>query len=159
VKEKMKKDLFVMDRIDVPVNAGTALNFICEIKNIDQYEPKVDQAKVNPETDKKGSYEVKGRFAGIPWSGKFSYEINEEGFYSEILNSPIPGLKVQGGFKVKKVSDKDCRISHFENYQLPGWLFAVRPLLKAYLTQSIKKELEDVKKLILEADNKQKSSY
>jgi hypothetical protein len=124
----MKKDLFVMDRIDVPVDAGTALNFIREIKNIDLYEPKVDKAEVKNETDTKGSYEVKGRFAGIPWAGKFSFELNEEGFYSEMLNSPVPGLKVQGGFKVKKVSDKDCRISHFENYQLPGWLIAFRPL-------------------------------
>jgi hypothetical protein len=154
----MNKEVFVMDRIDIPVNPDTAINFLSDIKNIDQYEPKVDKAKVKTDTDKTGSYEVKGKFAGIPWSGKFSYELSSEGFYSEMIESPVPGLKVQGGFKVKKISDRDCRVIHYENYHLPAWLSVISPLLKNYLTHSLKQELEEVKKLILEFDKTEKTA-
>jgi hypothetical protein len=48
------------------------LRAIWEIKNIELTEVKADAVNVDPETPTKGTYRVRGRFAGVPWHGEFA---------------------------------------------------------------------------------------
>ncbi len=112
----------VSGRVSVPVPAEHVVAFLWDLGSLARYEPKVDAVKVRPVTEKTGTYAAQGRFAGLPWGGRFSYALNPHGFHSEMIRGPR-GMRVQGGFVVKSEGADVCLITHYERYQFPRWLF------------------------------------
>lgn len=134
-------------KITVEVSAEKALAVLWDIKSIARYEPKVDSALVIPGTQTEGTYLARGRFAGIPWSGTFTYELNHHGFYSEMKRGAF-GVKVQGGFVVIAESLDKCLITHYERYEFPSWLSPLSLFVRLYLRRAMEKELSNLAQLI-----------
>jgi hypothetical protein len=130
----------VTDSIPLGLPAEQALAILWDVKNLRLYEPKVDAMRVEPETEGRGTYAVRGRFAGLPWRGIFSYVLNPRGFHSELLEGPS-GVRMNGGFVVTSGRADQCLITHYERYQFTSWLALLAPLIRLYLTWAIKKEL------------------
>lgn len=147
----MSPSLLVKDRIVVPCPAEQARSFLQDIAMIEKYEPKLSRAEVHPSGETRGTYETHGYFAGLPWQGKFSYELTPAGFFSEMLEGPVQGLQVSGGFEVAALGPSLCLVTHHEKYALRAWylILPLLPAIKAYLTMAIHKELQDLKSLML----------
>ena len=147
----MIREISAVSSIVVSCNKEDALAIIWDIKNIEKTEVKADLVIVNKETERKGTYDVRGHFAGIPWRNTFSYELNDKGFHSLEANPPASGSRISGGFIVEPVGEKACSILHYEQYTLPLWSVPLKPLIIMYLKWSMRKELLDVKDLILKS--------
>jgi hypothetical protein len=143
-------DITAVRAIEVACRKEDALAVVWEIKNIEKSEVKADLVIVNKETEKKGTYNVRGHFAGIPWHNTFSYELNEKGFHSVEAYPPASGSRIQGGFIVEETGENSCNIIHYEQYVIPLWLVPLKPFIQMYLLWSMKKELRDVRELIFE---------
>ncbi|MCI0694246.1 hypothetical protein L0337_19845 [candidate division KSB1 bacterium] len=127
--------------LDLP--AEKALAVLWDIKSLELYEPKVDSAQVRPETERKGIYSAKGHFAGIPWRGEFSYELNDHGFHSEMIRGPMR-IEVNGGFIVNSEGPDSCLITHYEHYRFPYWISPLTLLARPYLHWAMRKELREL---------------
>ena len=147
----MAPHLRVEKTIVVSCPAERARAWLQNLETIARYEPKLTQATVHAQNEREGSYDTVGRFAGLPWEGKFSYRLTETGFYSEMLAGPVPGLRVSGGFDVVPLGESLCRVSHYERYEADSWplLLPLLPFVKLYLSLAMNKELETVRQLLL----------
>lgn len=145
--EQLKMRRTEVGKIAVAVSAEQALAVLWAIKFIECYEPKVDAVFVLPATQNKGTYFARGHFAGIPWSGTFTYELNQHGFYSEMKRG-VFGVKVQGGFVVTAASLGQCLITHYERYEFPAWLSPFSLFVRFYLHRAMKQELSNLAQLI-----------
>src|SRR5437868_4044579 len=101
--------------------ANEAISFLQNVTSLEWYEPKVDSISVKRHTPESGEYWIKGHFAGLPWSGGFTYTLHRHGFRSEMTKAPR-GVKLKGGFVVKPESPSSCSVTHYERYQFSGWL-------------------------------------
>ena len=146
----MIRDISAISTIEIPCSKEDALAIIWDIKNIEKSEVKADAVQVQQETDRHGTYTVQGHFAGIPWHGKFTYDLNDKGFHSVENNAPASGPRIQGGFIVESGQKEACKIIHYEHYKLPRWLVPLKPFIEMYLNWSMKKELLAMKDMILE---------
>ena len=102
---------------------------------------------VDPETPTKGTYRVRGRFAGVPWHGEFAYELNEGGFHSRTAGVPPDQATVEGGFVVTPIAG-GCTVIHYEQYVLARYLLPIKALIRAYLRWSMRRELRDLEALV-----------
>jgi hypothetical protein len=123
------------------------LKAIWEIKNIELTEVKADAVDVDPETSTKGTYRVRGRFAGVPWHGEFEYELNEGGFHSRTAGVPPEEATVEGGFVVTPIAG-GCTVIHYEQYVLAPWLRPIKPVVRMYLRWTMRRELRDLEALV-----------
>lgn len=145
----MTNKVTVTDSIPLDLSAEQALAVLWEVETLGLYEPKVDAIQVEPETKERGTYAIAGRFAGFPWSGKFSYILNPRGFHSELLRGPS-NVQMNGGFVVTSGGADRCLITHYERYQFSSWMALLAPLIRLYLTWAIKKELRGLAGIIAE---------
>lgn len=132
----MSRTIAATRLIEVPCRQEDALAVIREIKNIEK-------------TEHTGTYKVRGHFAGIPWHNEFAYTLHEQGFHSVETHPPASGPRIQGGFVAVYTGEQICTILHYEQYILPKWGVPVKPLIEWYLQWSMKKELRDLKTIIL----------
>jgi hypothetical protein len=121
------------------------------IQNIECTEVKADEVVVTPLDASRGSYRVRGHFAGVPWRGQFFYELNPDGFHSTNAARPGRAPSISGGFVVKSAGAGACRVTHYEDYQLPVVLRPMRPLIRIYLRWSMRRELQHLAHLVGEA--------
>lgn len=144
----MSYRLSVTKWITVARSKADALRFIWDIQNIEKTELKVVRLQIHRTGDKTGTYHAEGRFAGIPWADEFSYLLNDNGFHS----ANVAGT-VQGGFVVGKDETHSdathCRVTHYEQYEVPGKLWALKPAIYGYLSWSMKQELIRMREMIL----------
>lgn len=112
-------------------------------------EVKVDAIEVHAQTDHTGTYRLCGRFAGIPWREEFTYVFHAGGFHSVQANPPASGARIQGGFVAIASGERRCTILHYEQYVLPGWSVVLKPLIASYLSWSMRKELRDLRRLLM----------
>jgi hypothetical protein len=147
----MIRDISTTSTIEIPCRQEDALAAVWDIKNIERTEVKADSVTVFKETDRKGTYEVHGRFAGVAWKNNFTYELNDRGFHSVETNAPATGPRIQGGFIVEPLGENRCRVIHYEQYRLPRKFVPLKPLIVAYLKWSMRKELRDLQDLIFES--------
>ncbi|MEX2268168.1 MAG: SRPBCC family protein [Acidimicrobiia bacterium] len=139
----------------IPLEPARVLPAVWEIQNIERCEVKADSVVVTKESDTRGSYRVRGRFAGLPWRGQFFYELHPTGFHS--TNSPHPrkGTTISGGFVVEPAPDDACVVTHYEQYRLPIYFRPLRLLVTLYLRWSMRKELRDLEALVVRGDQPQ----
>lgn len=135
--------------ITIPCHKVAALQIIWDIKTIEITEVKADAVQVKPLTAKKGTYTVRGHFAGLPWQNEFTYELNDKGFHSQEVDPPASGPRISGGFIVEEVSQDKCQVIHYEHYKLLTWMMPLKPFIQLYLKWSMWKELRDMRELIL----------
>lgn len=125
-------------------SATAVREFLWDLKNLARFEPKVDRVTVAPESTSYGSYVASGRFAGLPYQATFSYERKDNGLDSKMLSGPR-GVSSRGIFIVVGQGNRRCTVTHIEQYEFPGWSNVIRPLLKAYLNNSISREMRNLK--------------
>ncbi len=146
----MLKELSAVRVMEIECSQEEALPFIWDIRNIEYCEVKADKVQVTKDTPRTGTYTVHGHFARfIPWSRTFSYQLHATGFHSKEAQVPPSILDIQGGFFVEATSERSCKIVHYEQYKLPLRFLVLRPFILAYLRWSQKKEMKDLKALIL----------
>ena len=145
----MMREIAATRLIEVACPQEEALAVIWEIQNIEKTEVKADIVWVNPESKNTGTYRVRGHFAGIPWHSEFAYTLHAQGFHSLEAHPPLSGTRIQGGFVVVPTGEKSCTILHYEQYKLPRWAVPLKPLVEGYLQWSMKKEMHDLKEIIL----------
>ncbi len=134
----------------LPVEKAAVLPFIWNIQNIEYCEVKADKVNFIKETEKTGTYTVKGHFMHfIPWTRRFVYELHDRGFHSKEAANPPSSLNIQGGFFVEATGDRECEIIHYEQYTLPVQLVILKPIIFFYLKWSQKREMKNLKKLIV----------
>lgn len=143
----MCRVVVIKDTILIDALPERALAVIKDLNWLAHYEPKVDSVHVKATTPAGGTYTARGRFAGLPWRGRFSYEIRPHGFHSEMTSGPS-GVQVSGGFVVRSHEQYCCRVMHYECYQVSWWLWPLVFLLRLYLIRAMKNELHAVAKLI-----------
>lgn len=124
-----------------------AVAAIREIKNIERTEVKADAVVVCPESSERGTYKVRGRFAGVPWRGEFAYFLNDVGFHSRNAGRPAEDATIEGGFVVTPLAG-GCTVIHYEQYVLTPWLAPLKHVLRIYLRWSMARELRDLEQLI-----------
>jgi len=146
----MMRDISVIRLIEVACRQEDVLPVIWEIQNIEKTEVKADVVQVNKQTERMGTYQVRGHFAGIPWHNEFAYVLHEQGFHSLEAHPPASGSRIQGGFVAVSTGKQNCTILHYEQYVLPKWAIPLKLLIEWYLQWSMKKELHDLKTIILE---------
>lgn len=150
----MLREISAIRLIEVACHKEDALAMIWEIKNIEKTEVKADEVQVFKQSETRGTYKVRGHFAGTPWHNEFIYELNEQGFHSFEAHPPAAGPRIKGGFVVISTGEQICTILHYEQYILPMWGIPFKPLVRVFLQWSMKKELRDLKALVLDSVNK-----
>lgn len=143
----MRRRITVVSARELPCARQDAVAAIREIKNIERTEVKADTVVVHPLTPERGTYRVRGRFAGFPWRGHFAYDLNDAGFHSRNADVPPEQATIEGGFVVTPLAG-GCTVIHYEQYVLPRWLQPIRGLIRTYLRWSMARELRDLERLI-----------
>ena len=144
----MSRRVTVVEALELPCPPATVLPAIWDIKNVERCEVKADAVTVHARSAEAGSYDVRGRFAGVRWHGRFDYELTPTGFHSRDADVPPEDATVEGGFVVTPLGAEGCTVIHYEQYVLARWLVALRPLVRAYLHWSMKRELRDLRRLV-----------
>jgi hypothetical protein len=139
---------------DLPCRREEALHAIWEIKNIERTEVKASAVDVHPLDARHGTYDVRGRFAGLPWRGAFVYELNDSGFHSRNADKPPHEATIEGGFIVTPNAD-GCTVIHYEQYVLPPRLRPLKLLIGAYLRWSMGRELRDLEALVCDPERRE----
>jgi hypothetical protein len=145
----MRRRITVVSARELPCRRQDAVAAIRDIKNIERTEVKADAVVVSPETPERGTYRVRGRFAGLPWRGHFVYVLHDSGFHSRNADVPPEQATIEGGFVVTPLAG-GCTVIHYEQYVLARWLVPLRHLIRAYLRWSMSRELRDLARLISE---------
>ncbi|HEX2913205.1 MAG TPA: hypothetical protein VH186_20550 [Chloroflexia bacterium] len=145
----INKKIAVASSIIVPCQKEAALAAAWEIKNIEYCEVKAYSVEVHPENDKTGTYNVFGRFAGVPWRNTFRYVLHDRGFHSLEASPPPEGSRIHGGFFVEPFGENDSLVIHYEQYVLPARYLLLKPLILLYLKWSMGKELRTFRQLVM----------
>jgi hypothetical protein len=146
----MRRRITVVSARELSCPRREAVAAIWNIKNIERTEVKADAVAVSPETPERGTYRVRGRFAGVPWRGQFAYFLHVGGFHSRNAGVPPEEATIEGGFVVTPVAG-GCTVIHYEQYVLARWLVPLRHLIRAYLRWSMARELRDLDRLIADS--------
>ena len=145
----MQRPVAIIELCEVDCSQAAALAVIQDIRTIEQTEVKVDSVQVLPQTARTGIYKAHGSFAFVRWRNEFAYTLNEMGFHSVEAHPPPAGIRIHGGFVVVEAGPASCIILHYEQYELPRWAVPIKPVIGAYLRWTMKKEMRDLKALIL----------
>jgi hypothetical protein len=146
---RMRRRITVVSARELPCPRREAVAAIWNIENIERTEVKADAVAVSPETPERGTYRVRGRFAGFPWRGQFAYVLHDGGFHSRNAGVPPEEATIEGGFIVTPLAG-GCTVIHYEQYVLARWLVPLRHVIRAYLRWSMSRELRDLERLIVE---------
>jgi hypothetical protein len=101
---------------------------------------------------------VRGRFAGVPWTGRFEYELDDRGFHSRTADVPREEATVEGGFVVTPLGADHSTVIHYEQYVLAPWLAPFATLVHWYLRWSMRRELRALRRLIVVERQQQESA-
>ncbi len=132
------------EKIQIPKSESEVLQYLWKIPNLEFYEPKVSSIRFKPLNETSGSYTARGRILGLPWGGRFDYQLQDKGFMSRSQDLKF-GVQVTGGFFVNTLSFNNCMLTHYEHYQVPFFLLPLKPFLAFYLKHSIRRELKTIK--------------
>ncbi len=143
----MSRRITVVVAREMPYPRDDVLRAVWQIQNIERTEVKADAVQVSPDGPRRGTYKVRGRFAGKRWDGEFAYDLNEDGFHSRDANVPASEARIEGGFVVTPLAD-GCTVIHYEQYVLARYLLSIKALIRAYLRWSMRRELRDLEALV-----------
>jgi len=146
----MARRITVVSAREMPHPRDAVVSAVRDIQSIEITERKADRVEVHPRTSTDGTYSVRGRFAGLPWNGKFAYELNDAGFHSRTADVPPESAPVEGGFVVTPLAG-GCTVIHYEQYVLAPWLAPFALLVRGYLRWTMRGELRDLEALVADA--------
>ncbi|UPT74745.1 MAG: SRPBCC family protein [Elusimicrobiota bacterium] len=133
--------LSVNRRILISAPHESVRNYLADLGEIAQYEPKVDSFTLSPAGD--GAAEAGGRFLGIPWRGTFRFEFRPDGGYRGVMVSG-PLRRMECRVMIRPVNGGTV-LEHEEDYDLPLLLKPLRPLVKRWLDHTLETELDLIK--------------
>jgi hypothetical protein len=139
----------VVEALEFPCPPARVLPAVWDLKNVEHCEVKADAVTVHPRSPRSGSYDVRGHFARVPWHGRFEYELTDAGFHSRTADVAPDDATVEGGFVVTPLGADQCTVIHYEQYVLAPWLAPLARLVRAYLHRSMRRELRDLRRLVL----------
>jgi len=145
----MARRVTVVEALELPCSPSVVLPVVWDLKNVERCEVKADGVIVYPRTAREGSYDVRGHFAGVPWRGRFDYELHPAGFHSRTADVPRAQARVEGGFVVTPLGADQCTVIHYEQYVLAPWVAPLGCLVRTYLHRSMRRELRDLRRLVL----------
>jgi hypothetical protein len=145
----MRRRITAAATIEIPCPPDAVLPAIWDIRNIERCEVKADHVEVHPVDARRGTYDVTGRFAGVPWKGRFEYEADDRGFHSRTADVARSDAKVEGGFLVTPLGERESTVIHYEQYVLATWLRPVSWIVLAYLRWSMRRELRALRSLVV----------
>jgi len=145
----MGRRITALAALELPCPSEVALPAIWDIQSIERTEIKADRVRVHPTSARTGSYDVRGRFAGVPWTGRFEYQLDDRGFHSRTADVPRGEATVEGGFVLTPLGEDHSTVIHYEQYVLVPWLAPFAALVRGYLRWSMRRELRDLRSLIL----------
>lgn len=146
----MFRQLSEVSTIAIRAPKSEIVSVVNDIRSIARFEVKADHVNVHPIDGRNGTYKVRGHFAGVPWRREFAYFLNDDGFYSRDAHPSGPDVTVQGGFIVQDTGEGACTLIHYEMYHLSPWFVPLKPLIRAYLKWSMRKELRDIRTAVME---------
>jgi hypothetical protein len=144
----MRRWVTTVAAIELPQPPESVLPAIWDIGNIERCEVKADRVEVHPHGSRSGTYDVRGRFAGVPWRGRFQYDLDARGFHSRTADVPAGEAKVEGGFVVCPLGESGSTVLHYEQYVLAWWLRPISLLVRGYLRWSMRRELRVLRSLV-----------
>ena len=145
----MRRRVTVVEALELPCPPSVVLPAVWDLKNVERCEVKADAVVVHPRTPQEGSYDVRGHFAGVPWRGRFEYQLHPAGFHSRDADVPPERATVEGGFVVTPLGADQCTVIHYEQYVLAPWVAPLALLVRTYLHRSMRRELRDLRRLVL----------
>jgi len=145
---RLRGEVHEVRAVAVDVSPQIATAWVQEIANIALTEVKADVVEVHPDGDGAGTYEVRGRFAGVPWQGVFRYVLRPDGFHSVQAVRQRMHPQVSGGFTVVGTGDSGCVVVHYEQYLLRGLARVLRLPFAWYIRRSMRRELDDLAHLL-----------
>jgi hypothetical protein len=146
-----RRAVAVTRRIDLDCSPSTAIAAVQDITSIERTERKADAVEVRPTSDREGTYRVRGRFAGYPWTGEFAYTLHPTGFHSVNTAAMWPETRISGGFRVEPRAAGGCTVAHYERYVLTPWLVPLAPLIRLYLHATMRAELRALQEIVQRA--------
>lgn len=133
----------VSRRILVSAPKETVRLYLQDLKNMADYEQKVERVEAVSGDASGGTFEAAGKFLGLPWRGTLKASYTRDGGYrSEMVRGPIPGAV--WGFHLKPVAGGTLVI-HEERYPAPLPLRPVLFLLKGRIGHGMELELGVIK--------------
>ena len=139
----------VFGRVQIEAPHDEVLAFVKTIDNLDRYEPKLNHVKHTKQPDEqnqKGYYVSTGVFMFVPFRDTFSYVDRPDGFHSEMESGLLKG-HMNGGFKVKALSDQLTEVYHYEIYEFSPLKNIMPKRVESYLKTAMVKELEDLREV------------
>ena len=138
----------VYGRVLIPDSYEKVLSFVKNMDNLKLYEPKLYNVKHLNEPDPskkdpKGYYLSTGVFIFIPFRDRFSYVDRPDGFHSEMESGLLKG-HMNGGFKVKRISDNVTQVYHYEVYEFTGWKAILPKFKENFLVAAMNKEMRSL---------------
>ena len=136
----------VFGSVKIKAPYSEVLKFIQTIENLESYEPKLLKvAHMQKQQDSdQGFYISSGLFLFVPFHDVFSYELRADGFHSKMETGLLKN-HMNGGFKLKKCSDSETLVYHYEVYELDSWKNIFSKLIERYLLREMQKELKNIK--------------
>lgn len=133
----------VSRRIMISAPRDSVRMYLRDLKNIPEYEQKVDDAQVSyPEPDM-AEMQVSGKFRWVPWSGVLKVKFTKDGGYrSEIIRGSL--RRMNADFQLRPVSGGTV-VTHREQYQFPLLLRPFSFLIRGWLENTMDKELAVIK--------------
>lgn len=126
-----------------------ALSYIQSLDNIANYEPKISRSITQIESSHAGRYSTFGSFAGVPWQGKFEYELHDRGFHSYMVEGVMANA-MQGGFILLPTDHDQCQLWHYEEYKIPAIsTYLLRVGGKQFIQSAMQEELHKIQKQLI----------
>lgn len=133
--------------IGLPVR--DVLEIVRDIELLEPLERKARHVDVQALGPDRGRYRITGKLFRVKsWEGEFSYTQHENGWHSEVLYPRSDGWRISGGFLVTRIDATTCRVTHYEDYTVPGRLRLFRPFLTLYMQRSQVGEMRDLAALV-----------
>ncbi len=137
--------LNISRRILVSAPRDSVRKYLSDLREIANYETKVDSIEVAPPAEGVAGREAsaEGRFFGLPWRGTFRFEMTQDGGYRGVMvRGPLRRMECR--IILRSVAGGTV-IEHDETYELPMILRPLDFLIRRWLDQTLENELDFIK--------------
>lgn len=103
----MRRRITAVAALELPCAPEAALPTLWDIQGIERSEVKADRVWVRPTGTQTGTYDARGRFAGIPWNGRLDAEV--EALTELILSKSRYAIR-RSKFVLRNAADGSMRV-------------------------------------------------
>ncbi len=116
--------LTITSRITISAPKETVSRYLRELKNIPDYEPRIETAEVVSSSGEQSEVSAAGRFLGLAWKGNMKVTFTRDGGYQ--AESPLGSIaRLEAAYRIHSVSGGTV-LTHEEKFHFP---FLIRPFM------------------------------